>query len=289
MNRKLREFIKRTPLYPVLREARSRFGRNSDGLDKYVLSKPSDQNVIDVFQGTWASRLPDEFGLVTKPGESELFDDDRVAWIEEVFGAFTDWNILELGPLEGGHSYMLHNRNAKKIVSVEANTRSFLKCLCVKEVLKLDRVEFKLGDFMAYLKTDTEKYDMVLASGVLYHMSKPIELLEMISRVSERLFIWTHYFDEEAVRRNNLAHKFNPVQSFDHKGVTYKYSTQLYKGGHNWSGFYGGPEAESKWLTKKSLLEALDQFGFTDIKIRSDNADHPNGPTITLCASKAVS
>ena len=47
---------------------------------------------------------------------------------------------------------MFQNRNAKRIISIEANTHAFLKCLCIKDILNLDRVEFKLGDFMPFLK-----------------------------------------------------------------------------------------------------------------------------------------
>ncbi len=36
-------------------------------------------------------------------------------------------NILELGPLEGAHTYQL------RILAIEANAEAFLKCLVVKE------------------------------------------------------------------------------------------------------------------------------------------------------------
>ena len=134
-------------------------------LDAYVLTEPNNQNVLDIFKRQWSSRLPDNFGLVTQPGTARLFEDDRVAWAEQTLGNFSNWKILELGPLEGGHSYMFQSRNANKVISIEANTRAFLKCLCIKEILKLDRVEFKLGDFMSFLENDNSKYDMVFASA----------------------------------------------------------------------------------------------------------------------------
>ena len=120
-------------------------------LDEYVLSSPSQQNIIDIFQGEWSSKLPDGFALETQPGQADLFQDARVFWAEEVFGGFNDWNILELGPLEGGHSYMFQAKGAAKITAIEANKRAFLKCLCIKEVLNLNKVDFCLGDFMSFL------------------------------------------------------------------------------------------------------------------------------------------
>lgn len=256
-------------------------------LDAYILKEPDNQNVIDIFQGEWASYLPASSGVITKPGEADLFEDARVTWTEEVFGNFKNWTILELGPLEAGHSYMFQQRHAAKIVSIEANTRAFLKCLCIKEILGLDRVGFKLGDFMSFLRSDNSKYDMVFASGVLYHMEDPLELLHLISKVSERAFIWTHYYDTDIITANDtLAHKFNPVCSMDYEGISYEYSTQSYKEALNWSGFCGGPQPVSKWLTRDSLIKALKQFGFVNIQINFDHHHHPNGPALAICAAK---
>ncbi len=255
--------------------------------DAYVTTQPSHQNILDLFEGEWSSRLPDELGLVTKPGTAGLFADGRVSWAEEVLGGFSNRNILELGPLEGGHSYMLQRGNASRVVSIESNTRAFLKCLCVKEIFKLDKVEFRLGDFMSYLEDEDSKYDMVFASGVLYHMVDPIKLLHMISKVSDRLFLWTHYYDEEAISSNpELSHKFESASSYEYEGVSYSYYKQSYKEALDWAGFCGGPESVSKWLTRDGILDALKQFGFVDIQISFEEVDHPNGPAFGVCAKK---
>ena len=256
-------------------------------LDAYVLDVPSDQNVLDIFKGEWSSKLPKNCGLVTQPGTAGLFEDPRVAWAEEVLGKFTDCNILELGPLEGGHSYMFQTRGAKRVIAVEANIRAFLKCLCVKEIFKLDRVDYRLGDFMPFLRKDDSKYDVVFASGVLYHMEEPVELLKLISKVSDKTFLWTQYYDENIIsKRPDLAHKFTAVRSFEYDRVSYEYSTQSYKDSLNWAGFCGGPKPVSRWLTRDSIIRALRQFGFVDIQVGFDAPDHPNGPAFALCAKK---
>ncbi|WP_455375552.1 class I SAM-dependent methyltransferase [Kaarinaea lacus] len=256
-------------------------------LDTYVLSAPDDQNILDVFRGEWSSKLPEQFTLNTQPGTVRLFEDERVLWAEKILGSFSDWKILELGPLEGGHSYMFQNRNANSIISVEANTRAFLKCLCIKEILGLDRVKFKLGDFIQFLEGESTYYDMVFASGVLYHMEEPLKLLKLISRVSNRVFIWTHYYDKTIISsRKELKRKFGRVNSLQFDGVNYEYSTQSYKGALAWSGFCGGPQPTSKWLTRDSIFTALREFGFSDIQINFDQPDHQNGPAIAICAKK---
>jgi len=256
-------------------------------LDEYILKDPTNQNIIDVFKDEWSSKLPAQFGLSTSPGRSPLFEDCRVTWAEEMLGSFNNMHILELGPLEGGHSYMLEKSGAKKVISIEANTRAFLKCLCIKEIMDLKNVEFKLGDFVPYLQNSSESFDIVFASGVLYHMLEPLKLLKLISLVTKKVFIWTHYYDKEIITSNKeLTHKFSDLSSFIYEGNTYFYSNQSYKKALNWAGFCGGPEKESKWLTKDSLLYALNQFGFNEIAINFEEINHPNGPALALCAKK---
>ena len=82
---------------------------------------------LSIAKQTWSNHQNVKFGLNTEPGTAQLFEDGRVTWAEEIFGRFAKWNILELGPLEGGHSYMFQNRGADKIISIEANNRAFLK------------------------------------------------------------------------------------------------------------------------------------------------------------------
>jgi len=258
-----------------------------DTLDEYVLKEPGNQNILDIFKGEWSSRLPDKFDLATRPGTARLFEDGRVSWAEQCLGSFKDWRILELGPLEGGHSYIFQDRNAGQVISIEANTRAFLKCLCIKEILKLDRVDFKLGDFVSYLEHDSSIYDMVFASGVLYHMEEPVKLINLMSKVTDRVYIWTHYYDENIIPfRGELAPKFSPLRPFKDDGIIYEGSTQSYMTSLDWKGFCGGPKRISKWVTKDSLIKALNQYGFMNIEINFDEPDHPNGPALAIVAKK---
>ena len=75
--------------------------------------------------------------------------------------------VLELGPLEAGHSYLLERLGAAEIVGIEANTRAYLRCLVVKEILGLGRARFLCGEFVSYLRTSDRRFDLAVASGVL--------------------------------------------------------------------------------------------------------------------------
>jgi hypothetical protein len=54
-----------------------------------------------------------------------------------------------------------------------------------------------------------------------------------------------------------------------------------------WEGFCGGSQDHAYWLTRDSLFTALDHYGFKTIEVGFDTPDHPNGPALALCATKA--
>ena len=131
------------------------------------------------------------------------------------------------------------------------HNRASLKCLSIKEIMKLNNVELKLVDFMHFLEVENERYDPVFASGALYHMEKPIELLHKISKLSDRIFIWTQYYDYHVLsKRPDFTRKFQPLSEIEHEGHIYECATQSYGEALGWAGFCGGPESVSKWLKK---------------------------------------
>jgi hypothetical protein len=252
----------------------------------YETRCPSGQNIVDLFDGEWSSRFPAESGLLARPGTAALFEDGRIDWAVHNFGGVKDLRVLELGPLEGGHTYMLHTKHGVgSSVSVEANPRAFLKCLCVKELFGLSRAEFKFGDFVAYMAATERKFDATLASGVLYHMDEPLKALDLMCRSADKLYIWTVYYQQDLITSNkSVAHKFSKPKRISYAGATYDYAEFEYKESRAWSGFCGGPKAGSRWLTRESILTFLERAGFTDIRTGLEQPDHPNGPAFGVCA-----
>lgn len=162
---------------------------------------PSPQAAVDIFKGRWASRFPDrEPPLVA--GTAPHFTaegDHRPAQAARAFGGeagrLDGFRIVELGPLEGGHTYQLEGLGAQ-VVAIEANAEAYLKCLIAKEILGM-RSRFMLGDFERHLAAAQEPADLVFACGVLYHMTQPLRLIERICRAAPRCYLWTHYYDAE--------------------------------------------------------------------------------------------
>ena len=259
-----------------------------DILDQYIRSAPSPQHILDIFKGEWSSKLPASLTEL-QAGAALLFEDPRIEWCAAKLGSFEGKTVLEFGPLEAGHTYMIERLGAAKIVSIEANTRAYLKCLIVKELLELKRAHFLCGDFVEYLRTNQTKFDVCLASGVLYHMSNPVELIALAAKASDRLFIWTHYYDHAKISDNpNLVHKFSDGVPADYAGFRHTLYRQEYKAALDWQGFCGGNESFSHWLSRDDVLTCLRYFGLKDIEIDFDHPDHPNGPSFALTAVRSM-
>ena len=96
-------------------------------LDYYFRNYPSPQNALDIFKNEWSSKLPAEFAKY-QTGTVQLFEDERVNWAVSELGGIENKTVLELGPLEGGNTYMLEKHGAKSVLAIEANSRAFLKC-----------------------------------------------------------------------------------------------------------------------------------------------------------------
>lgn len=74
-------------------------------------------------------------------------------------GSLDAMTILELGPLEGAHTYQLARLGAKHILAIEANSEAYLKCLVVKEILQIPRCRFLLGDCLIFLQAHHDPFD----------------------------------------------------------------------------------------------------------------------------------
>ena len=251
--------------------------------DAYESRIPTKQNIFDRFKGNFATTFPN----VDTGGYTNLSNDTRLHWCNSILN-FKGKNILECGPLELGHSYMMHNFGCKQITAVENNWYCYLKCLAVKESFKLSNIELLFGDIIEYLKNSTNKFDFVLCSGILYHLTNPIELIHLISLVTENIFIWTHIYDEKS---NTLKNQNINKANIEHDGEIYFGGRQTYKDNGNSkleSLYCGGKFKISFWISEKDLNKALKKYGFINIQKNEDLCDlnHPNGPCISIFASK---
>jgi hypothetical protein len=256
-------------------------------LDSYVRNTPSDQNALDIFAGDWMSKLPNGFENLVA-GELSLCYDPRVDWALREIGGVVGARVLELGPLEAGHTIQLERSGAGSVLAIESNSRAFLKCLITKEIVDLTRSRFMLGDAVEHLRETDDRYDLIVASGILYHMHNPIELIGRIADHTDCAYIWTHYFDEKIIGRNRqIRGKFpGEAEKLEYGGFEARIHRQYYGEALEESRFCGGGSEHSGWMERDDLFRCLEHFGFDQISTDFDDLDHGNGPCLALVASR---
>lgn len=254
-------------------------------LDEYVRTLPSHQNASDLFKGNWWSAFPPSFGATA--GKVPHFQDSRITWAMEHLGGVAGRKLLELGPMEGGHTYMLEQAGAASILAIEASPRAYLKCLVSKEVAGMKRASFLLGDFEEFLRHSNERFDAVIACGVIYHLKNPVEMIHNLARFTDRVYVWTQYFDRARIDAiPHMQRRFPGSHPAEHAGFRYIANRYEYGDFLDTTRFAGGSDEYSHWLTREDLLGALRHAGFTEIEIGEDDAGHVNGPCISLVARR---
>ena len=252
----------------------------------YSSAYPDDAAALELFNGEWTSRLP---GLEARSGSAALFSgDERPLWMASAAGGVSGKRVLELGPLEGGHTYQLERLGAK-LTAIEANALAFQRCLIVKNLYQL-QAKFLLGDFVRYLETTDERFDAVFASGVLYHMASPVHVVRHMCRVADQVFLWTHYFDEAEVGKNpklakSFASRRTKLETID--GTELRSHERRYNSGwltYFQPGFCGGMDVNTHWLTLDDLQRCFDLLGFEIVASETAVSDH--GPHVTLMAQR---
>ena len=249
---------------------------------KLETEAPSAQSTVDIFKDHWASDLSRVLPGVTA-GAVPLFDerDNRPKLAATNLGSngtLVGMHVLELGPLEGGHTYQLEQLGAASVVAIEANAEAFLKCLLIKELLSM-RAKFLFGDFLKFLEANTRRYDMVFCSGVLYHMAEPLRLIKLISQITDRCFVWTHYFRDDVKERRAVDAQLDGLRA-TYWVHDYGTSTEL-------GTFWGGNQPVAAWMYKEDVLGAFRHFGFNDIQICFDSPEQTPGPAFAFTARKS--
>lgn len=175
--------------------------------------------------------------------------------------------ILELGALEGAHTFMLAQRaEVKRVLALEGRAANIRKAEFLKGLFGVQNAEFA----QANLETDSldvGKFDAVFCSGLLYHLPEPWKLIERLPSIAPKLFLWTMYSED---RTADLV-----VDGYRGRRVN--------EGGADEP--LSGLSSYSLWITLGSLIEALTRSGYGRVEIIRNDLTHPAGYAITLGAS----
>lgn len=201
-------------------------------------------------------------------GKYDAADDVRIKWFKEHF--LHAENILELGSLEGGHSFVLARLpNIKRVIGIEGRKANIDRAKFIQGIFEETKVDFIKANIEKFEFSNLGNFDVVFCVGLLYHLPKPWKLIEQMSKISKGLFLWTHYINPEKAK----------IVRMHYPGFVYR----------EWKFLIdplSGLSPASFWPTKASLLQMLNDYGFMDTTIIEDNPTHEHGPAITLVAKK---
>lgn len=177
--------------------------------------------------------------------------------------------ILELGALEGAHTFIMAQRpGIKRVVALEGREANLRKARFVQELLQIPNVELAQANLEHADLRGFGNFDAIFCCGLLYHLPEPWKLIEQCPSIAPLLFLWTQYAAE------NEAHDL----------------------GNGWRGkthIEGGPDeplsgmsATATWLTLDSLRALLVASGYGSVDVIYDDPSHANGPAVTIGARR---
>jgi hypothetical protein len=244
---------------------------------------------VDIFAGQWITAFPPELGVVA--GSVNHFDpevDPRVSWVESLLsGGLQGMSVLELGPFEAYQTALLERAGVTSVIAVEGSQTAFLKCLIVKELLGL-KAQFLYGDMQRFLDQEDRQFDIVWASGILYHQPDPIGLLERIAHHTDRIFLHTHYFDPKQSIPAIVSARMNPKRDVHTRwhGRKIHLHRHEYADATMTNRFAGGPKQHALWMEKDDIEFVLTQLGLGNITYGVVDPGNPHGPALFLLATR---
>jgi 2-polyprenyl-3-methyl-5-hydroxy-6-metoxy-1,4-benzoquinol methylase len=168
--------------------------------------------------------------------------------------------VLDLACHEGMYGIEFARQGAA-VVGIEGREMNLAKARFVKEVLGLERLEFQLDDVRNLRVERHGLFDVVLCSGILYHLTTPdvFEFLENIARCCTRLAV----FNTQVSTAPRVAVTHRDRQYHGH--YFYEHLPEN-RGGVDESATWASLDnSHSFWFTRPSLANVLSEVGFTTV------------------------
>jgi SAM-dependent methyltransferase len=185
--------------------------------------------------------------------------------LDQMRGGLEGKRVLDLGCLEGGYAVTFARRGAREVVGVEIRDANLERCRFLAQRLGLANVHFVKADVRAISRDELRAFDVVFASGILYHLDDPFDFLLRCSELTTDTLV----LDTHIASLHSWGHRCSPeLVTREWHGRSYlgrvavEYERELSPEELEttpWTA-YGNPT--SFWLTEGSLVTMLRNMGF---------------------------
>ena len=208
-------------------------------------------------------------GVETMVGGVDVGDDVRCDLvIEACGGSLADRSIVDLGCLEGGFTLAFAARGALHALGIEARDVSVRRCELARNLLGLENAEFVRADIKDELDR-RQAFDVVFATGILYHVSDPASVLSSMHRACSSLAL----IDTHVATRDTVTHDCSDEEVTRHLGghdyqgrMYHEYIPTVDDAEHENLLWAAWSDADSFWPYEDDLVEMIYRSGFSSVE-----------------------
>lgn len=213
--------------------------------------------------GEWLDDIPLPGGLWTrnKPGVPHTRMRRLVQIISDLAGKpLADCTILDLGCLEGIFSIECALHGAR-VTGIDARKANIEKARFCQQELGLRNLQFQVADVRDLSPNSHGVFDIVLCSGLLYHLDVPdvFQVIQALHAMTLRFVV----FDTHISLRPDTAVTHAGKQYHGHVYREHPAGASAEEIEAKRLASYGNPT--SFWFTRPSLMNALSHAGFSSV------------------------
>jgi hypothetical protein len=207
-------------------------------------------------------------GEQTNPNETLISDNsvfkNTILFLKNILKKeFNNYSLHDLGCLDGGYSVEFAKVGFQTI-GVEIRKKNYENCLFFKKHFNLPNLNFINDDVLNV--ENYENFDITFCSGLLYHLDNPVEVLEKITKKTNKILILnTHYIDFD--ESSKFHEKYKLSKTTINEGLRGRWYTEFYdektyinKEPYVFSSYNNN---KSFWLNKNELIELLYKMGYS--------------------------
>jgi tRNA (mo5U34)-methyltransferase len=165
-------------------------------------------------------------------------------------GSLAGMRVLDLGCNAGFWSLAAARAGADFVLGVDGRSEHVEQAQLVFEAKGVDPTRYRFETANIFAHRFDESFDVVLCLGLMYHVSRPVELFEIFTAVGARLVVIDTEIHPANASCFSLRHVTieNPMTAVDHEIVLYP--------------------------SRQAVLDLADEFGFATVALKPNMTDY---------------